>query len=152
MDGILLGAVANLFGSDLDAVGEDVAEPFALADEVEQFDDGFVATPSQLDAVSVFFGDDAVFEALDGEGDCSARADRVEAVFVAEVVGVDERVEIVDEVHAAERAQGLIFRAVCVPRVGVFRVGRFDALRAAGQRAVPAGVVLVHELVDDGVR
>ena len=78
--------------------------------------------PLELDAVGVLLGDQAVLVALEGQGDGAAGRDDVEAVLVAEVVGVLEGVDVAHQVHRAEGGGRLVLGAMGVVRVRVARV------------------------------
>ena len=135
--GVLLGAVADLASGDPAAVGQQVAQAFALAHHAQQLDHGFVVAEAQIDAAGVVEGEDAALEELHGEGDGDAGRHGVEAELVGHAVGGDDRVGVVDARDAAERVERLVLGALGHDAGIGRRLG--EAQLAAGHRALGAG-------------
>ena len=74
-EGLRLGA--QPVGCLPDAIGEEIADPFSLADAVQHLDDGLGVAPGEFQAARVLAAYQPVLVALDGEGDGGAGGDRV---------------------------------------------------------------------------
>ena len=90
--------------------------------------------PLELDPVGVLRGDQALFKALGGKGDRGSAGDRIEAIPVAELVGLDHPLQVVVHQHEAEVQAGLKLRSGAL--IGLVR----------------AFVHLDHPLASDGAR
>ena len=104
-----LGALAQLRRRALDAFGEEVADPLALADHVDQRDDRVGIAPREVEATRHLLRDDAVLVALHRERAHGASRDRVEHVLRVQLVDERQRVEIAHAAERAGRGQGLVF-------------------------------------------
>ena len=112
VDGVLVGALADPLGGDLDSISENVAEALSLRQLLEHGDDRPVVAPGHFDAAGVFLGDDSVLVALDRESHARAGGNRVHPEAVADVVRLDDRLDIVIQAIGAEHADSLVLRLV----------------------------------------
>ncbi len=134
------------FAQPVGALCELLAEAFHEPHLFRPVGDGVIAAEAELGAAFQFFlFDQSLFVELHGRRDGDTGAYGVEAVFVAEIVGLDDGLETFDTAADAEGEDGLVFRA--------FALAVAD-LRdpAAADGAAEAGVSLGEEVLWRGFR
>ena len=113
---VLFGPEANLLGGAQRALGEQVADAFAVGDHLEHGHHRVAVVELQLEAVCVFGREDPVLVALHRPGDRCASGDRVHPQVVADLVRLADGDDVI---HAEVRAEG---GERFVLRATVFRV------------------------------
>ena len=88
------------------------AEAAPVGGVVDELHHRLGVAEAQVEAAGVLEGEQPPLEALHGEGDRDAHGDRVDAEQVAQLVGGDDRRQVVDAARAAERVDRLVLRAL----------------------------------------
>lgn len=104
-DGVPLGPLADPLGRLPGPVGQHRAEPIPPGDLFHQLDDGVGVSPGEIQPVGVLPADQPPFVALHRHGDRAPDPDGIDAVAVAEVVGLDHRLQVVVHQHPAQGGQ-----------------------------------------------
>ena len=146
LDGHGQFGAAVFLGEPFGAQTEIGPEAFALGGEFGGGAQGLGAAEFQFDAAGGFVADGPFFVQFHGGGDGGPEGDGVDAVFVAEEVGVGEGVQVVDAGVRAQGPGGFIFQTAGVLLILglVFdgEVARIDGGDApAGDGAAEAGAV-----------
>ena len=145
--GIFFRALSDAFGRFLGAISQHCAESFPLGDFLHHCNNGFSVPPGQLDSIGILPGNQTLFIALHRHGDTASDPHGINAVPVADVIGLDHCLEIVVHQHSAERCQCLELRAVHLIFNGKRAVLLSDdrsTADGAGIAAVAAHFVFVH--------
>ena len=111
VDGVLVGALANLLRCHLHSIGQHVAKTFPLGQFLGHSHDGFVIAPGHFQTICVGLADQPLIVAFNGEGNGSPGGDGVQACAVADVVGHDYRFQVVIKTIGAEHGNRFIFRS-----------------------------------------
>ncbi len=88
MDGEIVRPFAEFLRRRADSLGEDIPQALAVCDHLQHAHHGLGIAKAELEPIGVPFGDDAVLVALHGEGDEAARGDGVQAIGVADLIGL----------------------------------------------------------------
>ena len=142
----ILGPAADLRGGVGRAVRQQVAQPLAADDLVQDRQHRVGIPEAQLDPAGVRQGEDALLEAVHGEGDGRAGRDGVQAVLGADLVGQRHGVQVTDAAVGAEGGQRLVLRAA-VERVHLRALVLGLDHAFAADRAGVAGVVVLEDRV-----
>ncbi len=109
---ILLGLLPECFDRLLKTLCEHLPDALGLPDLLHKGNNGLCISPFQFKTVGLLFIDDAVFKTLDSEPTESSTANGVEAVPVAEVVDLDQRLEILVEEVRSKHGKRLVLDLV----------------------------------------
>ena len=152
MDGVLGADLAQLFPGHLDAIGQDVAEPFPLGDLFGQGDDGLGVTPGHLQAIGLLLGQQAVLIALDHVADGRAHRDGVQSIVIADFIEPDDGGQVIVQQIGAKHAKRLVFWLVA-DTIVLFQGERTTGLphfSPTGDGTVPTAIALVAVHAGDG--
>ncbi len=90
-------------------VGQHGTTAFAVGHFLQQGYDGLPVAPGQLNSIQVFLGEDTPLVTFHGPGDGHAGGDGIQAVAVADFIGLEEGVLFIAEEGGSEGAAGFIF-------------------------------------------
>ena len=138
---VLGGLGAEGRDAGVEALRQQVADALALADAAHQLEQGVGVAEARLEPVQQLSRDQAVLEALHEEGDQPAGLDRVQPVGVAALVGLGDRLDVVDAAARPEHADGLELGAAVGGVEVVAAAALDDALAAHDAREAGAGLL-----------
>src|SRR5690606_22417730 len=148
VDGEALRPLADLLGGALDAVGQDVAQPFTPRDLVDHGDHGVGVAKGQFDAVCVFLGEDAIFIAFHGKSDGHAGRNAVQHIAIDPLRRFGNGCQVSHATDRTQRTDDLIFPAAIFGRHAALR--HFDLALACHQTGV-AGAAVDQDRVAHGL-
>ena len=97
VDGVALRAPPDLLGCHVDAVGQQISErAFAVGNAPDQFQHGVVVAPLEVQAVGLFFTENAALVQLHAESHDAAQVDGVQAVTIGQVIALENGGYVVD--------------------------------------------------------
>src|SRR5512147_1770755 len=108
VESVLLAAAAKLLGSFLDAIRQDIANPFSVDDHLHQSLDSLRVAPAEPQSAGILFGDKPVLKAVNGERYNRSKRDRIDTRAVQVLIYKLNCVEITDQKKSTKCIGGLV--------------------------------------------
>ena len=108
VDGILFRTFADSLRRCLGAVCKQAADSLTVGHQPEHRDHGFVIPEIELQAAGIFVGENPLLVQFHGKSDGDASRNRIQAKFVCQPIGRNDRINVLDPCFPAKGKERLV--------------------------------------------